>query len=269
MSVGTSVVVAQDYGAGRYRDVSRGVHTSLYLSALTSLPVMLALLIICSAFGAVPFVADSARVMREVAREKTLAQYAALCGSSAATLERVARESAEREARRRQEQAKQQQLDQEKRARDAVAQGKPVPPPGKAPAPVWSAEPDYRPVPYSGRCPLPADGGIRSRFGTARAGGLRWNGIVIAAAPGSPVRAVRPGKVAYADYLRGYGYLVIVDHGRGLMSLYGQNDKLHKKAGDSVAGNEVIASVGSDDNSEAAGLYFEIRHRGRPSDPAA
>lgn len=184
-------------------------------------------------------------------------------------LERVARESAEREARRRQEQAKQQQLEQEKRTRDAVAQGKPVPPPSKTPAPVWSAEPDYRPVPYSGRCPLPADGGIRSRFGTARAGGLRWNGIVIAAAPGSPVRAVRPGKVAYADYLRGYGYLVIVDHGRGLMSLYGQNDKLHKKAGDSVAGNEVIASVGSDDNSEAAGLYFEIRHRGRPSDPAA
>lgn len=182
-------------------------------------------------------------------------------------LERAAREAAEREARR-------QQQEQDRRAREAaIAQGKPAPTPTAPSKPVpaqkWSAEPDYRAQPYSGKCALPADGGIRSRFGTARAGGLRWNGIVIAAAPGSPVRAVRPGKVAYADYLRGYGYLIIVDHGRGLMSLYGQNDKLHKRAGDSVGGNEVIASVGSDDASEAAGLYFEIRHRGRPSDPAA
>lgn len=181
-------------------------------------------------------------------------------------LERAAREAAEREARR-------QQQEQERRAREAaLAQGKPAPAPVPSkpvPAQAWSTEPDYRPQPYSGKCALPADGGIRSRFGTARAGGLRWNGIVIAAAPGSPVRAVRPGKVAYADFLRGYGYLIIVDHGRGLMSLYGQNDKLHKKAGDSVGGNEVIASVGSGDASEAAGLYFEIRHRGRPSDPAA
>lgn len=182
-------------------------------------------------------------------------------------LERAAREAAEREARR-------QQQEQERRAREAaLAQGKPAPPAATPSKPLaekaWSSEPDYRPQPYSGKCALPADGGIRSRFGTARAGGLRWNGIVIAAAPGSAVRAVRPGKVAYADYLRGYGYLIIVDHGRGLMSLYGQNDKLHKRAGDSVGGNEVIASVGSDDASEAAGLYFEIRHRGRPSDPAA
>lgn len=182
-------------------------------------------------------------------------------------LERAAREAAEREARR-------QQQEQERRAREAAqAQGKPTPavttPPKPAAEKAWSSEPDYRPQPYSGKCALPADGGIRSRFGSARAGGLRWNGIVIAAAPGSPVRAVRPGKVAYADYLRGYGYLIIVDHGRGLMSLYGQNDKLHKRAGDSVGGNEVIASVGSDDASESAGLYFEIRHRGRPSDPAA
>lgn len=181
-------------------------------------------------------------------------------------LERVAREAAEREARR-------QQQEQERRAREAaLAQGKPAPvqtPSKPVPAQAWSSEPDFRPQPYSGKCALPADGGIRSRFGTARAGGLRWNGIVIAAAPGSAVRAVRPGKVAYADFLRGYGYLIIVDHGRGLMSLYGQNDKLHKRAGDTVSGSEVIASVGSGDASEAAGLYFEIRHRGRPSDPAA
>lgn len=183
-------------------------------------------------------------------------------------LERVARESAEREARRQQELVRQQQLEQEKRARDAVAQGKPVPVPVPSKPVVTSVVPDYKPMPYSGRCSLPADGGIRSRFGSARAGGLRWNGIVVAAASGSPVRAVRPGKVAYADYLRGYGYLIIIDHGRGLMSLYGQNDKLNKKAGESVGGNEVIASVGGGDGSEAAGLYFEIRHHGRPSDPA-
>lgn len=179
-------------------------------------------------------------------------------------LEKAAREAAERAARER-EQAR---LAEEKRAREAQAAGKPAPAPAPRPTPLPPAQPDFRVTPYSGRCPLPADGGIRARFGAARAGGLRWNGIVIAASEGSPVRAIRPGKVAYADYLRGYGQLIIIDHGRGLMSLYGQNASLARKVGDNVGGNEVIATVGSGD-SEVAGLYFEIRHRGRPSDPAA
>lgn len=131
-----------------------------------------------------------------------------------------------------------------------------------------SAQNDYKLLPYAGACRLPVSGDVRAAFGSARAGGLRWNGIVIAAPAGTAVRAVRAGRVAFADYLRGYGFLIIVDHGRGLMSLYGQNQNLQKKSGDSVGGNEVIATVGDSVGSDAAGLYFEIRSHGRPSDPA-
>lgn len=176
-------------------------------------------------------------------------------------MERLAREAAERERR-----------DAEKRRQQAATPApEQRPTEGRKPPPPVAAEPeprDFKPMPYKGRCPLPAAGGVRARFGSARAGGLRWNGIVIDAPAGAAVRAVRPGRVAFADYLRGYGFLIIVDHGRGLMSLYGQNRSLQKKAGDSVGANEVIASVGDGAGNDSAGLYFEIRVRGRPSDPA-
>lgn len=163
-----------------------------------------------------------------------------------AVMERLAREAADREQR-----------DAERRP--------PAPQDGGRP-PAAVPPRDFAPAPYQGRCPLPVAGSLRSRFGSARAGGLRWTGIVIAAPAGTPVRAIRPGRVAFADYLRGYGFLIIVDHGRGLMSLYGQNQSLQKKAGQEVAGNEVIATVGDSGGNEA-GLYFEIRMRGRPGDP--
>ncbi len=176
-----------------------------------------------------------------------------------AVMERLAREAAEREAeKRRQEQAKAQQKAAETQA--GTSGSKPA-----APAPERK---DYQLAPYSGRCPLPVTGGVLASFGSARAGGLRWNGIVVAAPSGTPVRAIRPGRVAFADYLRGYGFLIIVDHGRGLMSLYGQNQSLQKKAGEEVGGNEVIAKVGDSGGSDADGLYFEIRMRGKPVDPA-
>jgi septal ring factor EnvC (AmiA/AmiB activator) len=129
-------------------------------------------------------------------------------------------------------------------------------------------ETQVREMPYQGRCTLPVGGNIRARFGSARAGGLRWNGIVVSASAGTPVHAVRAGRVAFADYLRGYGFLVIVDHGRGLMSLYGQNQSLQKRAGDSVNSGEVIASVGDSGGNSSDGLYFEIRVQGKPVDPA-
>lgn len=171
-----------------------------------------------------------------------------------AVMDRIAREAAAREAARQREAATQ---------RPPVAGAAPAP--GKSSAVV---EEDYKPLPYHGRCALPVAGGLRSTFGAARAGGLRWNGVVVAAPPGTPVRAIRPGRVAFADYLRGYGFLIIVDHGRGLMSLYGQNQSLQKKAGDAVAGNEVLATVGESGGNEIDGLYFEVRVRGRPTDPA-
>lgn len=190
-----------------------------------------------------------------------------------AVMDRLAKEAAEREAeRRRQEQQRleQQKLAQQKQAQQTPATRPAGSKPETAPRPpvVEESRPDFREMPYKGRCPLPVAGGVRSSFGSARAGGLRWNGIVIGAAAGTSVRAIRPGRVAFADYLRGYGFLIIVDHGRGLMSLYGQNQSLQKKAGEEVAGNEVIATVGDSGGNDADGLYFEIRVRGRPSDPA-
>lgn len=178
-------------------------------------------------------------------------------------IDRLAREAAERERRAREQREAERRRQAEEAARaPQTAESRPLPP-----APV-EAEPEVKAVPYKGRCPLPVAGGVRAKFGSARAGGLHWNGIVIAAPAGTPVRAIRPGRVAFADYLRGYGFLMIVDHGRGLMSLYGQNQSLAKKAGDDVAGNEVIATVGDSGGSDADGLYFEIRVRGRPTDPA-
>jgi septal ring factor EnvC (AmiA/AmiB activator) len=178
-----------------------------------------------------------------------------------AVMERVARESVAREQKAREQREAERRRRPAPQPSDSAGRKPPEPPP-----PV--AEPkDFTPVPYQGRCPLPVAGGVRSKFGSARAGGLRWNGIVVAANTGTPVRAILPGRVAFADYLRGYGFLIIVDHGRGLMSLYGQNQSLQKKAGQDVAGNEVIATVGDSGGSEADGLYFEIRVRGRPSDP--
>lgn len=187
-----------------------------------------------------------------------------------AVMERLAREAAEREQReaerRRQEQLARAAA-QAKAAQSKSAASKSEEPLKAEPKPD-PVQADFKAQPYKGRCPLPVAGGVRSSFGSARAGGLRWNGIVVAAASGTAVRAIRPGRVAFADYLRGYGFLVIVDHGRGLMSLYGQNQSLQKKAGDTVAGNEVLATVGDSGGNDMNGLYFEIRVRGKPVDPA-
>lgn len=182
-------------------------------------------------------------------------------------MERLAREAIEREqhnaGRRRQEQAR-----STPPARPDISKSESSEKIAKTEKPEPEAPADFKLTPYRGRCPLPVSGSLRSSFGSPRAGGLRWNGIVIAATAGTAVRAIRPGRVAFADYLRGYGFLIIVDHGRGLMSLYGQNQSLQKKAGDEVGGKEVIATVGDSGGNEADGLYFEIRMRGRPSDPA-
>ncbi|GAB4349733.1 MAG: murein hydrolase activator EnvC [Immundisolibacter sp.] len=118
------------------------------------------------------------------------------------------------------------------------------------------------------RLPWPISGHLKARFGTPRASGrTRWDGVVIDAKPGAPVRSIHAGKVVYADVLGGYGLLVIVDHGEGYMSLYGYNDAVLKRPGQRVRGGEAIATVG--DRGDASGVYFEIRHRGKPVNPAA
>ncbi len=114
----------------------------------------------------------------------------------------------------------------------------------------------------------PVAGAIQARFGAPRTADLRWKGVLIQAAEGEPVRAIAEGEVVFADWLRGYGLLVIIDHGSGYMSLYAHNQSLRKEAGSRVAAGEIISTVGSSGGKEQAGLYFEIRHNGRPVDPA-
>mgnify|MGYP001819733053 FL=1 len=118
-----------------------------------------------------------------------------------------------------------------------------------------------------GRLPWPASGRIVRRFGTPRLGGLLWDGVMISAPEGREVRAVHHGRVAFADWLRGFGLLMIVDHGDGYMTLYGHNQSLFKEVGDWVEADEAIALVGSSGGRERAGVYFGIRFKGRPINP--
>ncbi|HEV8077494.1 MAG TPA: peptidoglycan DD-metalloendopeptidase family protein [Marinobacter sp.] len=119
-----------------------------------------------------------------------------------------------------------------------------------------------------GQLPWPADGVLRHGYGSARvAGQLNWDGLVISANTGTPVLAVHTGRVVFADYLRGHGLLIIIDHGEGYMSLYAHNQSLLRQVGDAVNGGDVIARVGASGGQSYSGLYFEIRHRGQPTNP--
>jgi len=120
----------------------------------------------------------------------------------------------------------------------------------------------------AGDLPWPVEGRIAASFGDARAGGrMRWQGMVILAPLGADVRAVAAGEVIFADWLRGFGLLAIVDHGDNHMSLYGYADALFKRVGDRVEGGESIAAVGQSGGQSDVGLYFEIRQAGKPIDP--
>lgn len=114
----------------------------------------------------------------------------------------------------------------------------------------------------------PVDGRLVRRFGQPRAGGrLRWQGVAFEAPEGSKVQAVAPGVVVFADWLRGFGLLAIVDHGDGWMSLYGSVDAIYKRRGDPVERGEAIATVGQSGGEMDVGLYFEMRYDGEPKDP--
>jgi septal ring factor EnvC (AmiA/AmiB activator) len=119
-----------------------------------------------------------------------------------------------------------------------------------------------------GRLRLPVRGVLTNRFGAPRMNGrLIWKGLFIRAATGEEVHAIAAGQVVFADWLRGFGNIIIVDHGSGYMSLYGDNEALLKKVGDKVHGGEVIAEVGNSGGNEESGLYFELRDQGVPLDP--
>lgn len=121
-----------------------------------------------------------------------------------------------------------------------------------------------------GTLALPVIGELANRFGSPRQdSGLSWKGLFIAAKPGQEVKAVAGGKVVYADWLRGFGNLLILDHGDGYMSLYGNNETLYKKSGDQTRGGDTIATVGNSGGNPDSGLYFELRYQGKPFDPLA
>ncbi len=119
-----------------------------------------------------------------------------------------------------------------------------------------------------GKLHWPAAGPLLVSYGSPRkVGKLRWMGVMIGAGQGDEVKAISHGRVAFADWLRGYGMVIILDHGDGYMSLYGHNQSLYKETGDWVESGEVIATVGDSGGAERSGLYFEIRKNGKPTDP--
>nr|WP_241263348.1 peptidoglycan DD-metalloendopeptidase family protein [Parahaliea mediterranea] len=97
---------------------------------------------------------------------------------------------------------------------------------------------------------------------------MRWQGVNIPAEPGSTVRAIHHGRVVYADWFRGSGLLLIVDHGDGYMSLYAHNQSLLREVGEWVQAGTPVGTVGDSGGLERPALYFEIRHQGKPVDPA-
>ena len=135
---------------------------------------------------------------------------------------------------------------------------------------IAAAAPPEARMPFvdsQGTLAMPVAGTLKNRYGARRNADIRWRGWLISADEGEPVRAVHGGDIIYADWLRGQGLLMVVDHGEGWLSLYAQNHSLLRGVGDRVSAGEIIAKAGASGGSETSGLYFEIRHRGEPVDP--
>ena len=220
-----------------------------------------------------------ARDQKLQARQQDQADLTKVLKTIEETLARQAREAEEarQKALLAQQEAEKRQREQQEalaknRGKDDsdIAPRKPVRAPG---AMVSSAGQSYG-GPFEqakGKLPWPVDGRLLARFGESRGDDERtkWDGVMISAAAGSQVRAVHGGRVVFADWLRGAGLLVILDHGNGYLSLYGHNQSLLKEAGDVVKAGEAIATVGnSGGGQDTPALYFAIRQQGRPSDPA-
>jgi len=147
-----------------------------------------------------------------------------------------------------------------------MARGKPAPRSRGERAPEAALDNPFGRL--KGRLSPPVRGELANRFGSPRSdGGVLWKGLFIAARAGEEVRAVADGRVVFADWLRGFGNLLIIDHGDAFMSLYGNNEALFKRVGDIIHGGEAVAAVGNSGGNSDSGLYFELRHQGRPLDP--
>jgi len=215
-------------------------------------------------------------------REQDQADLAKVLKTIEETLARQAREAEEARkkallAQQEAEKRRQQEALAAAAARDRAREpAEPVEPPKKARTtlgPLVSSDGANYGGAFSaarGKLPWPVNGRLLARFGDARGSDARakWDGVMISANPGTQVRAVHGGRVVFADWLRGAGLLVILDHGNGYLSLYGHNQSLLKSAGDIVKAGEAISTVGDSGGQDAAGLYFAIRQQGRPTDPS-
>ncbi len=119
-----------------------------------------------------------------------------------------------------------------------------------------------------GQLKMPVKGPVLASYGsTKRGSGVKWNGIMLAVNQGDPVRSIYDGQVVYADWFKGFGQLVIVDHGQGYMSLYSHNSQINRSLGEQIKANDIIAYAGSSGGLNEPGLYFEVRYNGEPRDP--
>ena len=119
-----------------------------------------------------------------------------------------------------------------------------------------------------GRLPWPTKGKLSRSFGSSRVSNkMKWQGWLIKSKPGAPVHAIHNGQVVFADYLRGHGLLMVIDHGKGFLSLYAHNQALYKELGEWVDGGEMISSVGDSGGLSDHALYFELRRNGKPINP--
>lgn len=180
------------------------------------------------------------------------------------------------EAKKKAEQAaRAAQREAQRRAEEAKKAGKPAPRPEPVrPAPVESVDETADAsasgkafASLQGKLRLPAAGELIGRFGAPRPEGTSWRGVYIKAPAGQAVRAVADGRVVYADRLRGFGNMLIIDHGGTYMTVYGGGDTLNKTMGAMVKAGDTVATTGNSGNMEHPGLYFEIRHLGRPVNP--
>ena len=205
------------------------------------------------------------------AREQDQADLAKVLKTIEQTLARQAREA---EAARQKALIAQQEAEKKRqREAESVATDAPRKPVKSTPGALVSSAGASYGGPFSqarGKLPWPVDGRLLARFGQSRGDDARtkWDGVMISANAGTQVHAVHGGRVVFADWLRGAGQLVILDHGNGYLSLYGHNQTLLKAAGDIVKAGDVISTVGNSGGQTTPALYFAIRQQGRPSDPA-
>lgn len=118
-----------------------------------------------------------------------------------------------------------------------------------------------------GNLSWPIKGKLINNFGSKRSGSVRWNGWLIKANKGTSVKTVHEGRVVFSDYLRGFGLMLILDHGDGFMTLYGHNQELLKDTGEWVNPKDEIAKAGNTGGLTESALYFEVRHQGQPKNP--